>query len=92
MGKEVVGIKRHGTCRFLEPGAEPSPGYQEAPLCMIFDIKPDLRRKSRLVLGGHLVDASGHISYSSVVRMEGIRLLNVITQAQKPTNTSRRHR
>jgi hypothetical protein len=49
---------------------------------MIFDIKPDLRRKARLVAGGHMIDARGHTSYSSVVRLDSIRLLNVIAKAQ----------
>ena len=31
-------------------------GYQFAPLRMIFDVKVDLRRKTRLVIGGHVVD------------------------------------
>ena len=34
-------------------------GFQFAPLRIIFDIKVDLRRKSRLVIGGHVVDSSG---------------------------------
>jgi hypothetical protein len=49
---------------------------------MIFDVKPDLRRKARLVAGGHKVDARGHSSFSSVVRLDSIRLLNVIAKAQ----------
>ena len=31
-------------------------GYQFAPLQMIFDVKVDLRRKTRLVIGGHVVN------------------------------------
>ena len=31
-------------------------GYQFAPLQMIFDVKVDLRRKTRLVIGSHVVD------------------------------------
>ncbi len=78
----IEGIWNHGTFLFLEPGAEPPPGYQEAPLRMIFAVKSDLRRKARLVAGGHKVDASGLASYSSVVRMESTRILNVIAKAQ----------
>jgi hypothetical protein len=49
---------------------------------MIFTVKADLRRKARLVAGGHMINADGHSSYSSVVRMDSIRLLNVIAKAQ----------
>jgi hypothetical protein len=80
--KEVDGIKSHGRLLFLPPGASPPEGYQEAPLRVIFDIKPDLRKKARIVAGGHKVNAEGHSSYSSVVKLESIRLLNVIAKAQ----------
>jgi hypothetical protein len=82
MGKEIGSIQEHGTLMFLPPGAKPPKGYQKAPLRMIFDIKPDLRRKARLVAGGHMVDSRGHSSYSSVVCLDSIRLLNVIAKAQ----------
>ncbi len=82
MKKEIGSIQEHGTLRFLPPGAKPPKGYQKAPLRMIFDIKPDLRCKARLVAGGHMIDARGHTSYSSVVRLDSIRLLNVIAKAQ----------
>jgi len=49
---------------------------------MIFDVKSDLRRKARLVVGGHKVDASNQNSYSSVVKLDSTRLLNVIAKAQ----------
>jgi hypothetical protein len=56
--KEMGGIRDHGTFLFLPPGSEPPEGYQEAPLRMIFSVKPDLRRKARLVIGGHKVDST----------------------------------
>ena len=49
---------------------------------MVFDVKTDLRRKARLVIGGHVVDSSEHSGYSSVVKMTSIRLLNIIAKAQ----------
>lgn len=82
MKKEIDGIREHGTFLFLPPGAKPQEGYQEAPLRMIFDVKADLRRKARLVAGGHKINADGHSSYSSEVRLDSIRLLNVIAKAQ----------
>jgi hypothetical protein len=82
MKTEIDSIQGHGTFLFLPPGSKPPEGYQEAPLRMIFTVKADLRRKARLVAGGHMINADGHSSYSSVVRMDSIRLLNVIAKAQ----------
>jgi hypothetical protein len=82
MKVEIDGIQEHETLEFLPPGATPPSGYQFARLRMIFDVKHDLRRKSRLVIGGHKVDASGHTVYSSVVQLASVRLLNVIAKAQ----------
>ena len=53
--------------------------YQYAPLTMIFDVKAeDLRRKARLVAGGHVVNASEYESYASVVHARTVRLLMTI--------------
>ena len=50
--------------------------YQYASLRVIFDIKQeDLRRKARLVAGGHVVYSSMYESYSSVVQTMMVRLL-----------------
>ena len=34
--------------------------FKLAPLRMIFDAKVDLRRKARIVIGGHVVQSSRH--------------------------------
>ena len=39
---------------------ERSWGNQLSPLHMIFDVKVDLRRKARLVIGGNFVNSNGH--------------------------------
>ena len=54
---------------------DPSPpkrddGWQFAPLRLIFDIKHDGRHKARMVLGGHVPNASGFDSYASTVKTE----------------------
>ena len=81
MTTEIDGIQDHETLRFLPPGSEPPKGYQFAKLRMIFDVKHDLRRKARLVIGGHMVDATGQPIYSSAVQLASVRLLNVIAKA-----------
>ena len=46
---------------------------------MIFDVKSeDLRRKARMVAGGHVVDATMFESYASVVHTRSIRLLMTV--------------
>jgi hypothetical protein len=82
MEKEIGGIRENNTFKFLPPGSEPPEDYQEAPLRMIFTVKPDLRHKSRMVLGGHKVDSSEYNCHSSVVQLNSIRLLNVIAKSQ----------
>ena len=42
---------------------------------MIFDVKVDLRRKARLVIGGHVVDSSGHKVYTSTMNSVSARIL-----------------
>ena len=46
-------------------------GYKHIPCHMVFDIKSDLRRKARLVAGGHKTDPS---TYSSVVSRDSVRI------------------
>jgi hypothetical protein len=56
---------------------------QYAPLRMIFDVKQDLRRKARLVIGGHVVDATGYDVYASNMKTVSARLLMLIASANK---------
>ena len=79
--KEMQGLYDHKTFKFLDPNEQIPNNYQQAPLRMIFDMKPDLRHKAWSVTGGHVIDSSEHSGYSSVVKMTSIRLLNVITKA-----------
>ena len=54
---------------------EPTPeGYKRIPYHMVFDVKFDLRRKSRLVAGGNHTENPKEDIYSGVVGMETIRL------------------
>ena len=78
--KEMKGLHDHQTFKFLDPKTNPPAGYQFAPLRMVFAVKPDGRRKARLVIGGHVVDSSEHSGYSSVVKLTSIRLLNIIAK------------
>ena len=56
-------------------------GYQFAPLWVIFDVKVDLRRKSRLVIGGHIVNLSRHEIYASTMKAVSARIMMKIVDA-----------
>jgi hypothetical protein len=64
----------HVAFKFLEPSEKPAPGYKKIPFCMIFDIKMDFTRKSRLVAGGYLMDPPSCLTYSSVVSRESVQI------------------
>jgi hypothetical protein len=59
-------------------GFTPGDDYQKTMLTIIYDVKQDLRRKARLVAGGHLVDPLDHSVYSSTVKGISVKLLHVI--------------
>jgi len=80
--REIDSIQEYQTFEFLPPGSDAPSGYKLAPLKMVFDVKSNLRRKARLVVGGHKVNANKHTSFSSVVQLDSTRLLNVIAKAQ----------
>ena len=77
--KEMAALDQAKVFQYM-PGHYKIPKeYQYAPLRIIFDIKQeDLRRKARLVAGGHVVDSSMYESYSSVVQTMMVRLLQTI--------------
>ena len=56
-------------------------GFQFSPLRMIFDVKVDPRRKSRLVIGGHVVNSTGQKVYASTMKSVSARVLMTITAA-----------
>ena len=56
-------------------------GFQFAPLRMTFDFKVDLRRKARLVIGGHVVNSTGHDVYASTMKSVSARVMMTIATA-----------
>ena len=57
--------------------------YQIAPLRCIFDVKQDLRRKARLIIGGHVIDSTGHDLYASNMKTISARVLMLLASANK---------
>ena len=49
-------------------------GYKRFPGFYVFDVKHDLRRKARLVAGGHMSIAPEEDSYSGVIDHENVRI------------------
>jgi Reverse transcriptase (RNA-dependent DNA polymerase) len=57
-----------------------SEGWQFASMHMIYDVKQeDLRHKARFVVGGHMVDSTSHITYSSTIQDITIQLLMIFS-------------
>ncbi len=71
--KELDQINAYKTFRDLKDEPIP-PGYKRIPYHVVFDVKFDLRRKARLVAGGHLTDPPKEDIYSGVVGTESIRI------------------
>ena len=74
MNKELKQINDYKTFIVLEEGDPMPEGYTKIPYHMVFDVKFDLRRKSRLVAGGNHTENPKEDIYSGVVGMETVRL------------------
>jgi hypothetical protein len=59
---------------FKDIGEKAPPGYKKITCHLIFDVKFDLTRKARYVAGGHLTDPPTHMTYSTVVSRESVRI------------------
>ena len=70
---ELKQIQQYRTFRFLKRG-EWLRDFQRIPYHIIFDVKFDLRKKARLVAGGHLTSPPKEDLYSGVVDLMTVRL------------------
>jgi hypothetical protein len=50
--------------KILDEGADNPVGHKIINVHMIFDVKADFTRKSRLVAGGHMTDPPASITYT----------------------------
>ena len=74
-------LNRLNCFKFMPPNHKlnKQDGWQFAPLHMIFEIKQqDVRHKARFVVGGHVVDASMYVTYSSTIQDLSVRLLMLV--------------
>ena len=77
--KEMTALDQAKVFQYMPGHFKIPKNYQYVPLRVIFNIKQeDLRRKARLVAGGHVVDSIMYESYSSVVQTMMVRLLQTI--------------
>jgi len=72
--KEMLNVRI--AFKVMSDDDEVPPGYQQMSCHMIFEIKlsEGFRRKCRLVAGGHQVETPSHMTYSSVVSRETVRI------------------
>src|SRR5210317_1585719 len=77
--KELMSLKDFNTFRVLEDHEKIPEGYIRIPYHFVYDVKFNLRRKARLVMGGHRTpDVPDVEVYSGVVSMETIRTAFVL--------------
>jgi hypothetical protein len=64
--------------KVLDDGTRVPVGYQQIPCMLIFDVKMDFTRKTRLVAGGHVTEPPSVLTYASVVTRELVRIALLI--------------
>ena len=64
----------------LDVDQDPPKGYSRIPYHIVYDVKWDGRRKTRLVANGNMVDLSDDDIYSGVVSIESLRIGFLIAQ------------
>jgi hypothetical protein len=72
IAKEYANVKV--AFKLLDDGLKVPPGYTEITCHLVFEVKFDLRRKARYVAGGHLTSTPSHLTYSSIVSRESVRI------------------
>ena len=77
INKELKNVKV--AFELLAEGEEPPIGSKLIPYHIIFDVRPDLTRKARLVAGGHRhKNVPAYATYSSVASRDSVRLMFMI--------------
>ena len=72
---ELGQIASYNTFKDMGKGVAPPQGYQRINVHLIFDVKPTLARKARLVAGGHMTEPPKESVYSGVVSLRSLRLI-----------------
>ena len=75
LGREAVKKEMKNSCvafEVLGNHVQPPPGFKKITCHMNFEIKMGLQRKAYYVAGGHLIDPTSSMTYSTVVRRESV--------------------
>ena len=77
--RELQQIDEYQT--FIDNGnTKPPPPYKKIRVHMVYDVKPTLMRKARLVADGHLTEVPLESVYSSVVSLRGLKICIFISE------------
>ena len=61
-------------------GGKAPRGYQQIRLCIVFDVKHDLRHKARLIASGHMTEVPKDSTYLLVASLRSIRIVTFIPE------------
>ena len=78
--KELSQQDDYQTFHYLGVGNYPGKGYKKIRVHFVYDVKPDLRRKARLVADGHLTEIPISSVYLSVVSLKGLKITIFIAE------------
>ncbi len=78
--REMGQLFEYNSFKDLGKGAPIPKGYQKIPCHFIYDVKPDRKRKSRMVAGGHRTSTPVDSTYSGVVSLPGIRIVTLLAE------------
>ena len=76
-------IKDYQTFRDVGKQSAPPNGYQCIRVHLVFDLTYDLRRKARLVAGGHVTAPLEEDTYYGVVSLRSIRMCLLVAKLNK---------
>ena len=78
--KELGQIDDYETFLNMGKGYKPGPDYKRINVHIVYAVKHDGRHKARLVAGGHLTDTPIDSVYSSVMSLQGVRILTFLAE------------
>ena len=79
---ELAQIDEYETFQDLGIGKRPA-GYKQIRVHFVYDVKPTLKRKARLVADGQLTDTPIDSVYSSVVSIRGLKMCLFLAELNK---------
>ncbi len=80
MDHELAQLHKFNTFHDLGVRRNKPDGYQMTKVHWVFDVKHDLRRRARLVTGGHLTNPPMDAVYSGVVSMRCFRIVTFLAE------------